>query len=113
MKRITIILILTLLLPLGLLATAALFACPCRLLLGLLLPALDRLWASLLAAVMRLLGILAESGADTALCLPVTPPPAWTIALYHAAFALWLLADAARHSPQNDDNGLRDAQKAL
>ena len=100
-------------LPLGILAAIALFACPLRLLLGLLLPGLDYLWAALLAACMAPLGALAETGADSILCLPVATPPQWIVALYHAAFALWIVSDAARHSRQNDGGGLRDAQKAL
>ena len=92
-------------LPLGILATLALFACPCRLLLGLILPSLDHIWSTLLAALLKPLGNLAEAGAGTALCLPVAAPPPWIVVLYQAAFALWLVHDAARHSRHN----LRDA----
>lgn len=78
-------------LPLGILVALALALCPLRLLLGVLLPYYDRLWAATLELVLRLTEAVAESGHHSAFAYMHPLCPTWAMLCYYCGFFAILL----------------------
>ncbi len=78
--------------PLGVCCSIALALCPIRLICGMVLPWVDGVWAALQEGIMSMMLLIAEAGAESALCRPVVQFNVIQSVLYHAALAMWLLA---------------------
>lgn len=78
-------------LPLGMLIALVLALCPIRLLLSVLAPRADAIWARLLEASMQLTEAVAESGHRSAFEFTHPIMPIWAAALYYAGFFTILL----------------------